>query len=124
MGIVFAVALGGAIGSGLRFILSKVVQEYFGITFPVGTLFVNLVGAFLIGFFFAYLVEKLAINPYARALLITGLLGGLTTFSTYSYESFSLLKEGEVIKFFIYTVGTNFLGFLFTFLGYLLGESL
>jgi len=124
MGIVLAVALGGAIGSALRFLLSKLIQEQFGISFPVGTLFVNLVGAFLIGFFFSYLVEKLALNPYARALLITGLLGGLTTFSTYSYESFSLLIEGETLKFFIYTIGTNILGFLFTFLGYILGENL
>ncbi|AAC06721.1 fluoride efflux transporter CrcB [Aquifex aeolicus] len=124
MGVVFAVALGGAIGSALRFLLSKVVQEHFGISFPVGTLFVNLVGAFFIGFFFAYLVDKLAVNPHARALLITGLLGGLTTFSTYSYESFSLLREGETLKFLAYTLGTNVLGIFFTFLGYILGESL
>lgn len=124
MGIVLAVALGGAIGSALRFLLSKLVQEQFGISFPVGTLFVNLVGAFLIGFFFSYLVEKLALNPYARALLITGLLGGLTTFSTYSYESFSLLREGETFKFLAYVFGTNLLGLLSTFLGYILGEAL
>ncbi|WP_457601259.1 fluoride efflux transporter CrcB [Hydrogenivirga sp.] len=124
MGVIIAVAVGGALGSVLRFVLSKHVQLRAGIEFPVGTLFVNLVGAFLIGLAFAYLVERLTLSPEVRALLITGFLGGLTTFSTFSYESYSLVMDGEVVKFFYYVLGTNLLGILMTMLGYNLGRLL
>ena len=124
MGTVIAVAIGGAVGSVLRYLLSKYVQKLVGLEFPVGTLFVNLLGAFLIGIAFSYLVEKLALHPLARALLITGFLGGFTTFSTFSYESFSLLTEGEYLKFFLYIFITNGAGILGTFIGFNLGRLL
>ncbi len=122
MGVILAVALGGALGSVLRFLVSKAVQDRVGINFPLGTLTVNLVGAFLIGLFFAVLVEKITLSPEARAMLITGLLGGLTTFSTFSYESVSLLREGEFFLFLVYVLGTNLLGIALTLFGYLVGR--
>ncbi len=124
MAILLAVALGGAVGSALRFILSKLVQEKAGIGFPVGTFFVNLLGAFLIGLFFALLVERLSFASHLRAFLITGLLGGFTTFSTFSYESVNLLKDGELLMFFAYFAGTNLAGLVLTALGYGLGKVL
>ncbi|WP_461828931.1 fluoride efflux transporter CrcB [Aquifex sp.] len=124
MGTVIAVAIGGAVGSVLRYLLSKYVQKLAGLEFPVGTLFVNLLGAFLIGIAFSYLVEKLAIHPFTRALLITGFLGGFTTFSTFSYESYSLLAEGEYLRFLLYIFITNGAGILGTFLGFNLGRLL
>lgn len=124
MGTVLAVAIGGALGSIMRYLLSKYVQKLAGLEFPIGTLFVNILGAFLIGIAFSYLVEKLAIHPIARALLITGFLGGFTTFSTFSYESFSLLSEAEYLKFFLYIFITNGVGILGTFLGFNLGRLL
>lgn len=122
MGTIVAVALGGAIGSVLRYLLSKYIQKMVGINFPLGTLFVNLVGAFLIGFAFSFLVEKLAVHPFVRATLITGFLGGFTTFSTFSYESFSLLAEGEYLKFITYILSTNILGIVGTIVGFNLGR--
>ncbi len=124
MGIVLSVALGGAVGSVLRFLLSKMIQTRAGIEFPVGTFLVNLAGAFLIGLAFAYLVERMTVSPEVRALLITGLLGGLTTFSTFSYESYSLLMDGELVKFLLYVLGTNALGIFMTLFGYNLGRFL
>ena len=124
MGVFLAIATGGAIGSLLRFYLSKFLQKKFGVEFPVGTLIVNLTGAFFIGFFFSYLVEKLDISVELRAFLITGLLGGFTTFSTFSYESFKLIVSGEYLKFFAYFMGTNLVGLLLTFLGYNVGRWL
>ncbi len=124
MGIALAVALGGALGSVLRYLVSKFVQAKVGIDFPVGTFLVNLVGAFLIGLAFSYLVERLTLSPEVRALLITGFLGGLTTFSTFSYESFNLLFNGEILKFALYVLGTNSLGILMTLIGYNLGRML
>jgi camphor resistance protein CrcB len=117
MGVFLAIAMGGAIGSLLRFYLSKFLQKKFGVEFPVGTLMVNLTGAFFIGFFFSYLVEKLDISVELRAFLITGLLGGFTTFSTFSYESFNLIVNGEYLKFFAYFMGTNLVGLSFDLFG-------
>lgn len=124
MGIAVAVALGGALGSVLRYLVSKSVQAKAGIEFPVGTLLVNLVGAFLVGISFSYVVERLTLSPEVRAFLITGFLGGLTTFSTFSYESVSLLVEGEKLKFLLYVFGTNSVSILMTWLGYSLGRVL
>ena len=122
MGTVLAVAIGGALGAVFRFLISKFIQNAFSIDFPLGTMVVNFIGAFLIGFLFATIVEKIVVPPEVRALLITGFLGGLTTFSTFSYESFTLLKEGETIQFTLYFLGTNILGLLLTFLGFLTGR--
>jgi CrcB protein len=124
MGVFLAIAIGGAIGSLLRFYLSKFLQKKLGVEFPVGTLMVNLTGAFFIGFFFSYLVEKLDVSVELRAFLITGLLGGFTTFSTFSYESFNLILNGEYLKFFAYLMGTSLVGLLLTFLGYNVGRWL
>ncbi len=124
MGVVLAVALGGAVGSVLRYLISKFVQVKVGIDFPLGTLSVNVLGAFLIGFLFSYLVERFSLTPELRALVITGFLGGLTTFSTFSYESFNLMFNGEVGKFLLYTLGTNVLGILMTLIGYNVGRVL
>ena len=122
MGTVLAVAIGGALGAVFRFLISKFIQNAFSIDFPLGTMVVNFIGAFLIGFLFATIVEKIVVPPEVRALLITGFLGGLTTFSTFSYESFTLLKEGETLQFTLYFLGTNVLGLFLTFLGFLTGR--
>ncbi|MDQ7082899.1 MAG: CrcB family protein [Aquificota bacterium] len=68
MGLIIAIALGGSAGSVLRFLLSRLLQTKSGIDFPVGTLTVNLLGAFLIGFAFSYLVERLALSPGSGGL--------------------------------------------------------
>jgi CrcB protein len=119
-----AVAIGGAIGSVLRFILSKFIQTRVGLEFPVGTLVVNLSSAFLIGFFFAFLVERLDITPNLRALFITGLLGGYSTYSTLFYEAYYLMFNGEWLKALLYLILSNLLGLLFVGLGYGLGKML
>ena len=124
MGLILAIAFGGAIGSLLRYFLSKFLQSRFGIEFPIGTLVVNLSGAFFIGFAFSYLVEKLDVSMEIRGFLITGLAGGFTTFSTFSYESYNLVMNGEYVKFLIYFFGTNFVGLFATILGYNLGRLL
>ena len=124
MGLILAIALGGAIGSVLRFVLSKLIQQKIGVSFPAGTFFVNLLGAFFIGLFFALIVERLSLASHIRAFLIVGLLGGFTTFSTFSYESVTLLRNGELFLFVAYLIGTNIAGLLFTTLGYVLGRLL
>ncbi|ADY72748.1 CrcB-like protein [Desulfurobacterium thermolithotrophum DSM 11699] len=93
------VGIGGFLGAISRFLISGFVQKFFGISFPVGTLAVNVFGSFLIGFL-AMLFENI-IAPEWKAVFITGFLGALTTFSTFSYETVILIQEGLYQKAFL-----------------------
>ncbi|AEH06347.1 fluoride efflux transporter CrcB [Methanothermococcus okinawensis] len=90
------IGIGGFIGAVLRYIISGIIPVKFGI--PTGTLIVNLIGSFIIGFIM-YSSLTLNIPPEYRLLIVTGFCGALTTFSTFSYESFSLLENGFIVKF-------------------------
>ncbi|WP_292460711.1 fluoride efflux transporter CrcB [Methanothermococcus sp.] len=92
------IGVGGFIGAILRYIISGIIPVKFGL--PTGTLIVNLIGSFIIGFIM-YSSLTLDISPECRLLIITGFCGALTTFSTFSYETFSLLDEGYILKFII-----------------------
>ena len=124
MVFLLAIAIGCAVGSLLRFLVSKFIQTRVGVEFPVGTLLVNLSSAFLIGFFFAFFVERLDLSPNLRALLITGLLGGYSTYSTLFYEAYYMLFNGEWLKALLYLLISNGLGLLFVAIGYGLGKML
>ncbi len=124
MVFLLAIAIGGAVGSVLRFLVSKFIQTRVGVEFPVGTLLVNLSSAFLIGFFFAFFVERLDLSPNLRALLITGLLGGYSTYSTLFYEAYYMFFNGEWLKALLYLLISNGLGLLFVAIGYGLGKML
>ena len=87
--------LGGFLGSALRFWLSTFTYRVLGQGFPYGTLCVNVIGCFVIGFLMATFENRLIVNPNVRIFLTVGILGGFTTFSTFSYETISLLKEGS-----------------------------
>lgn len=91
----FLLLAGGGIGTILRYWLSNLVYRAAGGVFPSGTLAVNLGGSLAIGALWA-LFEKGALTPNARLFLLTGMLGGFTTFSTFTLESFSLLRNGEL----------------------------
>ncbi|NPA73522.1 MAG: fluoride efflux transporter CrcB [Epsilonproteobacteria bacterium] len=94
--ILLYVGAGGFVGAISRFLLAGFVQKSFGILFPVGTLFVNVLGSFIIGFAAMYFSE--VIQPEAKAFVITGFLGALTTFSTFSLENVNMLQNGEMDK--------------------------
>ncbi|MCS6958398.1 MAG: fluoride efflux transporter CrcB [Aquificaceae bacterium] len=118
------VAVGGAIGSLLRFLVSKWVQSKMGVGFPFGTLVVNLSSAFLIGFFFAFFVERLDLSPTLRAFLITGFLGGYSTYSTLFYEAYYMMANGDWLKALTYLFLSNVLGLVFVAFGYGIGRLL
>jgi len=119
-----AIAAGGAIGSVLRFLVSTGVHAVGGRAFPYGTLVVNVVGSLLMGLLFVLLVERLAGATFWRAGLLIGALGGFTTFSAFSIESFNLIEQGELIK-----AGTNIVASVVacigaTWLGVMVGRQL
>lgn len=95
---VMAIAAGGAIGSVLRFGLSTWVHTFTGRGFPYGTLGVNVLGCLAMGFLFVLLVERAGESAVWRAGLLIGLLGGFTTFSTFSIETFNLIEQGAMAK--------------------------
>jgi CrcB protein len=111
------VGIGGGIGSILRYSLSLFIGRNVPIVFPLGTFLVNCSGCFLIGVFYALASRYSWFNEEWRLLLITGICGGYTTFSTFSYDGFYLLKSGSYFSFLIYMVGTLILGLLATFAG-------
>lgn len=91
----FWISLGGAFGSGARYLLSGWVLERFGPAFPSGTLAVNAIGSFLLGALMFLGVEAGMLSPTARLALTTGVMGGFTTYSTFSYETMRLLQDGS-----------------------------
>jgi fluoride exporter len=88
------VCLGGAFGSGARYLLSGWLAERLGHAFPYGTFAVNFAGSFLLAVLMQVGLASAALSPTARIALGTGVLGGFTTYSTFSYETFVYLREG------------------------------
>ncbi len=88
------ICLGGAIGTGLRYLTGVTAARLWGDAFPYGTLIVNLSGAFIIGFVQQIGRETLLIPDALRLFLTTGMMGGLTTYSTFSYETVRLMETG------------------------------
>lgn len=93
--IYWYIAVGGAVGSVARYALSAAVQQRAAGVFPWGTLLINVTGSLLIGFATQYFSESAALSSETRALLTTGLLGGYTTFSAFSYETVRLVEDGN-----------------------------
>jgi len=97
MEIALAVAACGALGCLSRYFLSGWVYALLGRNFPYGTFVVNITGAFIIGFLMEFGLRSVLLPPTLRVGLTVGFLGGLTTFSTFSYETFRLLEEGNFV---------------------------
>jgi len=97
---IIAVASGGAIGATLRLLINGVINKHFVHALPLGTLVVNLIGSLLIGMLFAYFHLNTSLSPQLKTFLVTGILGALTTYSTFAIESFFLLQTGHYIHAF------------------------
>jgi len=117
------ILLGGGLGSVCRFLFTHWAERWFGNGFTWGTLGVNLCGCFLIGLLFAF-VEKDLIPQAARLCLITGFLGGLTTFSTYALESIDYISRKEHFWFFFNLVVQNVGGLGLVIIGRWVGRVL
>ncbi|PDS67757.1 fluoride efflux transporter CrcB [Rhizobium anhuiense] len=100
------VAVGGAIGSLLRYYVGQWALRLMGPAFPWGTLAVNVVGCFVIGVFAELIARKFNASVELRLLLITGFLGGFTTFSAFSLDAISLFERGEAVAGGVYIVAS------------------
>lgn len=103
---ILLVAVGGALGSVLRYLIGLWTLRSFGPSFPWGTLTVNVTGSFLIGVFAEAIARKFGASPEMRVFLITGILGGYTTFSAFSLDAITLVERGEAVTAAIY-VGSS-----------------
>lgn len=120
------VAIGGALGSVARFWASGIVANRFGSTFPWGTLAVNVIGSFVIGFFGALVSSEGRLNPQSREFttqfIMLGICGGYTTFSSFSLQTLNLLRDRE----WLYAGGNILLSvalcMIVVWLGYVLGS--
>ena len=118
------VGVGGAFGSVLRFLTSVLAAHWLGDQFPYGTMAVNLVGAFIIGFVQQIGIEALLISDDLRIFLTTGVMGGLTTYSTFSYETVRLMETGAWGSAWVNVVATTVLALGLCFLGMAAGRLL
>jgi fluoride exporter len=111
------IGIGGGLGSIFRYLIQVFIGRHIPLVFPVGTFLVNCFGCFLIGLFYALASKYSWFGPEWRLFLITGICGGFTTFSTFSYDGLYLLRQGSTLSFLFYTLGTVVLGMLATFAG-------
>ena len=116
-------AFGGAIGASARYLVGGWIGAWLGSNFPWGTLFANVSGSFLIGVVLT-LTEGGALPAGARPFLAVGILGGYTTFSSFSYESLNLLTDSGVFLMLLNTLGQLVLGLVFVYLGIVLGRAI
>ena len=116
--VAIAVLIGGAIGSLIRLLVGAAIQQKVGLAFPLGTLVINLTGSVLLGFIMRFVVDTTAVTPVMRALLTTGFCGGYTTFSTFSFETVDLIREGLYARAGAYVASSVVLGLVGAFAGF------
>ena len=119
-----AIAIGGTLGCWARYAQSNLVQTVFGRNFPLATLSINVIGSFLMGFLFILTLERLMIPPSVRVGVLTGVLGGYTTFSTFEMETLLLAENGEFFKAGLYVVLSVVIGFVAAFGGAYIARNL
>jgi len=118
-----AVMLGGALGSVARYAIGAAIMTRLGGRFPWGTTLINITGSFLIGLLMTLLTERLAPHPYWRLLLVVGFLGGYTTFSSFEWEIFGLMRDGARWLALANVFGSVLFGYLAVWLGAMVAKK-
>ena len=113
----FLIALGGGVGSMLRYLTTVYIQKYFSSVFPLATLVANIVGCLLIGIIIGLLGKNHLADSTMKALLVTGFCGGYTTFSTFGYENISMLQQHNFGWSFVYIASSVIVGLFAVWLG-------
>ena len=117
------IGVGGFVGAIARYVLAVWIGQRWGRSFPLGTFVINVSGSFLIGLLMTLMAERFTENPQWRLLLVVGFLGAYTTFSTFEYETGTLLKDGEWLYAGVNVIGSVFVGFMALKLGEIIARS-
>ncbi len=117
------IALGGAVGALGRYAFSNAINHLWTLSFPLATLLVNALGSFAMGVMYVVIVEHQHLTPEWRSIVMVGMLGAFTTFSTFSLETVVLLQRGEVLTAVSYTVISVLLCVAATWLAITLGKA-
>lgn len=121
---ILALGIGGFIGSNLRYFITLKTHALFGNNFPYGTFAVNILGCFFLGFLAVYGNEVVNLSTNTKLLLGTGMMGALTTFSTFSFETFSLMRHSSYRLAFTSMALNLFLGIIAVWMGFELAKKL
>jgi fluoride exporter len=119
---ILLVGAGSALGGILRLLIGKSIMQFFQYPFPLGTFIINITGSFLIGLLYALYGKSGNLSPAALLFLATGVCGGFTTFSAFSYENLLLLRSGNYMMALVYIAGSIVIGLLAVFAGYAIGK--
>ncbi|MHC1778682.1 MAG: fluoride efflux transporter CrcB [Bacteroidales bacterium] len=111
------IGAGGFFGSVARYLTSKYIQDHLALSFPIGTLVVNIVGCFTLGVIYGFMERGEIFSQDVRIFLTIGFCGGFTTFSTFAYENVSLLRDGNFIQSALYIALSVFAGIIALYLG-------
>ena len=105
----FAISVAAIVGANLRYLLSRIAARELGPVFPYGTLFINIAGSFIVGFFLIWTSERVLIDPHWRLLIVIGFCGSFTTFSSYAFETMAYFDHGQWGLMALNILGNNIL---------------
>ena len=104
-----AISVAAIVGANLRYLLSRLAARELGSVFPYGTLGINIIGSFIVGFFVIWTTERVLIDPRWRLLIVVGFCGSFTTFSSYAFESMAFFERGQWVLMMANIFGNNLL---------------
>ena len=109
MNDLLVISLGAILGANARWIISRYVAKVIGPVFPYGTLFINVSGSFIVGFFMIWATERVLLDPRWRLLIVVGFCGAFTTFSSFAFESMAYFEQGQWLLMSVNFLSNNLL---------------
>jgi CrcB protein len=102
-----SISLAAILGANLRYLLSRLAARELGPNFPYGTLFINIVGSFIVGLFLVWTTERVLLDPHWRLVVVVGFCGSFTTFSGYAFETMALFERGHLSLMLVNILANN-----------------